>query len=197
MSDGTKLVVFLEQDLNKREENLVEALKHAEMTKMLLAEQLMETRAWKLEMAIPTLNSTMIESYDETDYYVRFVMNGTLPMIYDRLDAKYHRKVRDFYVNQFVHFVRKNEIQRKFSPAFVFIAQYFPNSTIRDLDNRAKTFIFNGLRYSQITEDDNWQNISYMEKGFLDRENPRTEIWVCHEEDTVRLIQEIKVKTEG
>ncbi|CAI8942694.1 putative DUF4065 domain-containing protein [Brevibacillus sp. IT-7CA2] len=196
MKDETKMVVFLEQDLEKREERLVEAIKLADMTRILLSEQLLETRAWKTEMAIPTVESTVIEAFEETDYYVRFVIDGLLPMIYDRVDAKYHRKISDHYVGQIVKFVSKNQIKRKFSPAFVFIAQYFPDRKIRDLDNRAKSFIFNGLRYSLLTGDDNWQELSYMEKGFFDPGGTRTEVWVCNEQDMGRLIQEIKVKTE-
>lgn len=194
LTNDTKLVVFLEQDLKEREERLVQALKSAEMTKILLAEQLMETRAWKMELAIPSLESTVIESHEETDFYVRFVLDGTLPMIFDKSDAKYHRKVREHYVSQIVRFVTKNQIKRNFSPAFVFIAQYFPDGKIRDLDNRAKSFIFNGLRYSHLIEEDAWQELSYMEKGFLDRKHPRTEIWVGNQADTIRIIQEILVR---
>ncbi|MDT3417157.1 hypothetical protein QO009_003052 [Brevibacillus aydinogluensis] len=195
----TQTVVFDLGEVQERQQRLREALKNIELAKIALAEYYLDTQAWEIGMsqAYPHLPISVIQEHEITESYVRFVMEGVLPIIFDKSDAKYHRKVREHYMNQMVQFVTTNHIQRKFAPAFVLLAQYFPDMKIRDLDNRSKSFIFNGLRYSGLIQEDSWFKLSYMDCGFLDKENPRTEIWVCNQSDMFEVLEEIKVKSEG
>lgn len=61
---------------------------------------------------------------------------------------------------------------------FVLMVQYFNNNNVTDLDNRFHSFIFNVLRNSQITPDDRWQKLSYMEDGRKTDQKPYTEIFL-------------------
>lgn len=47
-----------------------------------------------------------------------------------------------------------------------------------DVDNRTYSIIINSLRYNQIIPNDKFDNLSFMVMGGVDRDNPRTEIYL-------------------
>ncbi|MDD2586792.1 MAG: hypothetical protein PHT79_09770 [Syntrophomonadaceae bacterium] len=47
-----------------------------------------------------------------------------------------------------------------------------------DVDNRGYKIIIDSLRYNGIIPDDKWNNLAFMVDGEVDRENPRTEIYI-------------------
>lgn len=191
--NDTQTIVFYESELRKRKEDLRETIKMVELTRLSLWEQYLEVKAWEMGMAQPYahLPISIIESYEMTKDYLCFVLEGNLPVIYDKVDAKYYRKVRGHHIEQIVQFSAKHGENVRFEPAFVFLAHYFPDQRISDLDNRNKSFIFNGLRYSGLIPDDNWMNLAYMEQGFLDKKHPRTEIWVGELKNAIPIIQQV------
>ncbi len=53
-----------------------------------------------------------------------------------------------------------------------------------DVDNRTYSIIINSLRYNRIIPNDRFDNLSFMVMGGVDRDNPRTEIYLLeHPED--------------
>ncbi len=62
-------------------------------------------------------------------------------------------------------------------PCIVHIKFYVP--LVCDIDNFTERFILNGLVYSGLIKDDNFQNVSTLiREAFIDKDNPRTEIIV-------------------
>lgn len=47
-----------------------------------------------------------------------------------------------------------------------------------DVDNRTYSIIINSLRYNKIIPDDKFNNLSFMVMGDIDKDNPRTEIYL-------------------
>jgi len=47
-----------------------------------------------------------------------------------------------------------------------------------DVDNRTYSIIINSLRYNQVIPDDKFNNLSFMVMGDIDKDNPRTEIYL-------------------
>lgn len=62
--------------------------------------------------------------------------------------------------------------------AVVNITYYFPDKRRRDPDNYSGKFILDGLISAGIIQDDSFTNIDLVLKGRVDKENPRTEIYV-------------------
>lgn len=65
-----------------------------------------------------------------------------------------------------------------FQKAFCIIRCYVPRNIAQDVDNIAYKIILDGLRYTKIINDDTWKQMSFMVDGDIDRENPKTEIYV-------------------
>ncbi|WP_139490065.1 hypothetical protein [Brevibacillus dissolubilis] len=181
-------IYLTEKELDDREARLTEMIKHLEQMRIDLHYQLLDVQSWKCPYQTqPEHLSTLI--YEYQNGVLKLVMDGMLPFIYEKQDSKYYRKVRDYYIQQFVQFVKNESITLHFEPAFVFLAHYFPDLRLRDLDNRNKGFIFNGLRHSGIIGDDNWRKLAYMEAGFLDAMHPRVEIFVTDASNMGKLIE--------
>lgn len=72
------------------------------------------------------------------------------------------------------------DINIRFDSATIIIEVYSPYSTSWDTDNRAHSMIINAIRYMKIIPDDSYQYMTYMVSGKVDKENPRTEIYVLN-----------------
>ena len=58
-----------------------------------------------------------------------------------------------------------------------------------DVDNRTYSIIINSLRYNKIIPDDKFNNLSFMVMGDIDKDNPRTEIYLLeHPEDPLFFV---------
>lgn len=100
---------------------------------------------------------------------LQFSYPGMLPLYTDEKDresTKYRQRVRDYYVNATIQAVRRHGIKSQFTPAHIHMIHRFEDLTIRDLDNRNRSHIINGLRYSQVIGDDNWKELSFSEEAF-------------------------------
>lgn len=69
-------------------------------------------------------------------------------------------------------------IEAKFEKALCVIAVYSPFGGNWDVDNRAYNYVINALRYARVIDDDNYHNLTFMVTGQVDKEYPRTEIYV-------------------
>ncbi|WP_421070321.1 hypothetical protein [Pelotomaculum propionicicum] len=75
-----------------------------------------------------------------------------------------------------------NQLQKdreiRFNQAHCIIVPYIPRDCIWDVDNRVFKFIPDALKYTGIVATDSWSNMSVSIIGGVDKENPRTEIYV-------------------
>lgn len=70
------------------------------------------------------------------------------------------------------------DLHLRFEKAFIVIALYLPYSLEWDPDNRAIKYIIDAVRYLRLVETDNWRHVSYAVTAEVDKENPRTEVYV-------------------
>ena len=72
----------------------------------------------------------------------------------------------------------KDKPKKPIERAEVKIIYYFPTKQRRDPDNYSGKFILDGLTSAGIIQDDSFANIDLVLRGRVDKENPRTEIYV-------------------
>jgi len=72
----------------------------------------------------------------------------------------------------------RDKPKKPFNKAEVKIIYYFKTHHRRDPDNYSGKFILDGLTSAGIIKDDSFENIDLVLQGRVDRENPRTEIYV-------------------
>ena len=65
-----------------------------------------------------------------------------------------------------------------FKKALVCISYYFKDKRRRDPDNYSGKFILDGLVRSGVIEDDSFSQITLQLKGYYDKNNPRTVIYI-------------------
>lgn len=70
------------------------------------------------------------------------------------------------------------DINIRFKSALIIIEVYSPYSGAWDVDNRAFSIVINAIRYMKIIPDDSYQHMTFMVAGKMDKERPRTEIFV-------------------
>lgn len=74
-------------------------------------------------------------------------------------------------------------------PALCQIVTYVPVDTEWDVDNRVYKYVLDGLRYAGVLNTDSWENMAFMVVGRVDRENPRTEIYVLKpKQDLAKMV---------
>lgn len=78
--------------------------------------------------------------------------------------------------------------QVNITEGLLLIVHFFPNKVIRDLDNRANKYLVDGIRYSRIIPDDSWTHLSFLVMGAVDRENPRTELYLFDAEKRLDML---------
>lgn len=122
---------------------------------------------------------------------LQFSYPGMLPLYTDAQDresSKYRHAVADYYIKATVQAVNRQEIDTYYCPARVLIVHCFNDLKIRDLDNRNRKHIFDGLRHAQIIGDDNWQELSIMEEAIESKEN-RIEVFVGYAENIQEVME--------
>lgn len=72
----------------------------------------------------------------------------------------------------------KDKPKKPLQKAEVKIIYYFKTHHRRDPDNYSGKFILDGLTSAGIIKDDSFENIDLVLRGRVDKENPRTEIYV-------------------
>jgi len=103
---------------------------------------------------------------------------------YDMLLTYYHKKI--FNALKEVKSEWPNFQKEK---VVVYIKSFYKDNSIRDLDNRFHSFIFNSLRYSTIIHDDSWEFLSYMEEGFTsDNELNYVNVYISRKSDFKNLV---------
>lgn len=81
------------------------------------------------------------------------------------------------------------DIDRKYDKVLCVIRIFSP-AHYWDVDNRTYSIIINSLRYNQIISDDKFDNLSFLVMGDIDKNNPRTEIYLLeHPNDPLFFIK--------
>jgi len=135
----------------------------------------------------------------------QFSYDGMLPLYFDRggftrerVMKEYQDAVRDYYFRATYEGFRAmagHETIKPFGRAFVYVAHFFKDLGIRDLDNRNRSTLINALRNVGILCGDEWQRMTYMEKGFLDiKKQNHVSMFVTEEKNALKLIQFVEYK---
>ena len=135
----------------------------------------------------------------------QFSYDGMLPLYFDRggftrerVMKEYQDGVRDYYIRATYEGFRAlagHETIEPFGRAFVYVAHFFKDLGIRDLDNRNRSTLINALRNINIIRGDEWTKMSYMEKGFLDIDKRNhVSMFVTEEKNALKLIQYVEEK---
>ena len=81
------------------------------------------------------------------------------------------------------------DVNRQFDKALCVIRVYSPAS-YWDVDNRAYKYIIDSLRYNKLIKDDRQNYLSFMVLGEMDKEHPRTEIYIMERPKTLNFLPE-------
>lgn len=147
-----------------------------------------------IEDLIKSANDGTIEAEVLSEEIVKLSFHFKLPhypktlknkaTYYDMLLTYYHKKMFNALEK-----VKSEWPSFQNEKVVVYIKSFYKDKSIRDLDNRFHSFIFNSLRYSQLIEDDGWQYLSYMEEGFLSSNgNEYVEIYISRKENFIKII---------
>lgn len=117
---------------------------------------------------------------------------GMLPL-YSK-EKKYENNIRDYYAQATVEAIAELNIQAMES-AFIYIAHFFENLLVRDLDNRNRRHLINAIRYAGFIKDDSWRIIQIMECGLLDtgRKN-HVQVFITSSENFSKLVENVQLK---
>jgi hypothetical protein len=69
------------------------------------------------------------------------------------------------------------DVDRQYEKVLCVIKVFSP-AYYWDVDNRTYSIIINSLRYNQIIPEDRFNNLSFLVMGDIDKNNPRTEIYL-------------------
>jgi len=188
-------LAFHEWEYDEKIKRLKETIKHIELARILACQELESLENENLvyhPIEVHSFTSQVIQICDFEVFQMK--IPNPLPM-YDEKDQRYLKQLKDFYVPRIVNSIRNQKTKIRYEKPFVLIHQYFPDLKIRDLDNRSKRFIFNGLRQGKIIIDDSWNKMEYMEMGSLDRDHPRTEIYLCESSNKIDLLKFMSVQS--
>lgn len=67
---------------------------------------------------------------------------------------------------------------RQFVPGFCRFVLWLPTAGESDVDNRAIKLVIDGLRGCGVLAGDSWEHMGYMVVGGVDKDNPRTVVYV-------------------
>lgn len=135
----------------------------------------------------------------------QFSYDGMLPLYFDRggfsrerVLKEYQDAVRDYYMRATYEGFRQlagHETIEPFEQAFVYAAHFFKDMSLRDLDNRNRSVLINALKNVGIISGDEWQSLTYMEKGFLDIDKRNhVSVFITDERNKLKLVQYVEEK---
>ncbi|MFD1362744.1 hypothetical protein [Lentibacillus salinarum] len=99
----------------------------------------------------------------------RFSYQGMLPP-YEK-ENTYKTRIRDYYLRATLDAYDWKKVDIQFEKAGLLIAHYFKSKMVRDLDNRNRKYLQDGLRATGLIKDDSWRDLSCLEMGFPSENN--------------------------
>ncbi len=119
---------------------------------------------------------------------LKIVVNDCIPraVAFKRATSSLLRK---YWRGSVVRAIRKLPSPVTFERAICIIKMFTPKNIEWDVDNRAFHMIINALRATQVVKGDSWDKLSVILMGGVDKEKPRTEIYVAeHPENDIMLL---------
>ncbi len=80
------------------------------------------------------------------------------------------------------------DVKPKFAKAEAVIVSYVPHNRVVDPDNLAFKIMLDALRYNEIIADDSINELAFRVEGRVDKENPRTEMYVYEYRDILEKL---------
>jgi hypothetical protein len=196
--EHTNDLFFIPYSLNDLEMEIEEAKDYLDNIELIRAQQFrrlinlqekyivhMDTKQYQdYERIVKKKGRTLIELDQPIPKILRITLNYLLPYYPKSLKNKlsYYTALIDVYQQDLADKLYSSRYEipnfKESNKVFVLILQYVKSNKIIDLDNRIHSFIFNALRSAQITLDDKWQKLAYMEEGRAGEEE-KTEIYIC------------------
>lgn len=119
---------------------------------------------------------------------MKITIDNVLPHLPKIVSEKHYRLLRDTWIPLMTEAILKENPQISLGNAFVFIEQTYPDRTVRDIDNRFRTFIFDSLVNMNIIKDDNISCLSVMEQSKVEKGVRLTEIYVMDKEKMLSFL---------
>lgn len=130
----------------------------------------------------PAPNIIQMINTEINERFIKITVNDILPRI-----AGLSKSSLELHWLGIMHKALK-DIDRKFEKVLCVIKVISP-AYYWDADNRAHNIVINSLRYNQIIPNDKFGNLSFMVMGGVDKENPRTEIYLVeHPKDDMFFV---------
>lgn len=159
-------------------QELVEVYEQAEYLKLKVWESI-EILQDKMELAGEiTAKDRLVDAEAVFDGKVlKIVVNDCVPR-----DVNFKKAtsslLRKYWRESVIRAIRKLPAPVSFEKAICIIKMFTPKNIEWDVDNRAFQMIINALRATQVIKGDSWDKLSLTLMGGVDRERPRTEIYV-------------------
>ncbi len=100
-------------------------------------------------------------------------------------------------INDAVQRLRETGVEVFFEKADCFIYPFVPHNREVDSDNMAYEIIINALRYNGIVPNDSIKELAFRVQGDIDKDNPRTEIYVFKQRNFVEELGLRKAKNSN
>ncbi|HBK69346.1 MAG TPA: hypothetical protein DDZ91_11945 [Firmicutes bacterium] len=132
----------------------------------------------------PATDIIQMVDTEMNDKFIKITINDILPRI-----AGLPKSNLEQHWLGIMHKALK-DIKKKYKKVLCVIKVFSP-AYYWDTDNRAYNIIINSLRYNQIIPNDKVDNLSFMVMGGVDKNNPRTEIYLVeHPENPLFFAQQ-------
>lgn len=146
----------------KENSNLYNMLLQMERFKMALLKQIAEEKLINhLNFSAPKYNLKPIYIKDSPVF--QFVYAGTLPLYNE--NGEYIQHIRNYYSIMNSLFYDFETLNIQFEKATLIIEHCFSDKMIRDLDNRNRKYVIDGIRYTGLIQDDDIQHLKIFETG--------------------------------
>ncbi len=108
---------------------------------------------------------------------LKITVNDVLPRRKENASSSIPASLlRSYWAGNVAYAVRKLDVAVHYERALCAITVYGPRDVDWDVDNRAISYVINALRMAGIIPGDEWDKLSLLLLGGVDRKNPRTEI---------------------
>jgi len=167
---------------------LEEAYKQAENLRLLFWEELVkiqdEMERWNV---LKKEDRTVLARAEFDGKVLKIAVDDILPRYVKGIKNSLLRLNWCQSIIEAVEDLRGKGMDPKFEKALCQIVVYHVLNTKWDADNRAFKYIINGLACAKVIPDDAWDKLTIMVTGQVDKDRPRTEIFVMPlEEDLTK-----------
>ncbi len=164
-------------------------IKRSELEETYLLAEKTRLKLWSIldspineEFVEDELKTIQMVDAETNDRYVKITINDILPRAVGVSKSSLE--------NHWLSLMHKalQDVETQYEKILCVIKVFSP-AHYWDVDNRTYSIIINSLRYNKIIPDDKFNNLSFMVMGDIDKDNPRTEIYLLeHPEDPLFFV---------